>query len=51
MENKQPKKMGRPRIGAEPMTSAQRHKRYREKRKREVAELVQLYNASKLSQT
>lgn len=42
METKQPKKMGRPRI-ANPLTPAQRHKRWREKRKAQVAELVKLY--------
>lgn len=42
MEIKQPKKMGRPRK-ANPLTPAQRHKRWREKRKAQVAELLQIY--------
>jgi hypothetical protein len=39
---KQPKKMGRPRK-LNPLTPAQRHKRWREKRKAQVAELVKIF--------
>jgi len=42
MDIKQPKKMGRPRK-ANPLTPAQRHARWRAKRKAQVAELVKIY--------
>lgn len=42
METTQPKKMGRPRK-ANALTPAQRHARWRAKRKAEVAELLKLY--------
>ena len=39
---KTPKKMGRPRK-ANPLTPAQRHARWRAKRKAQVAELLKIY--------
>lgn len=43
METKLPKKMGRPRK-ANPLTPAQRHARWRAKRKAEVNELLKIYH-------
>ena len=45
MEIKQTKvtKMGRPAIGLQAMTSAQRQQRYRDRIKREALELVKLF--------
>lgn len=42
METKQANKMGRPRK-INPLTPAQRHRRWREKRKAQVTELLKMY--------
>ena len=40
-ENKQPKKIGRPRVFKEPMTNAERQQRYRYRVKREAHDMLQ----------
>lgn len=39
-KNKQPKKIGRPRVFKEPMTNAERQKRWRERVKAEAHQLL-----------
>lgn len=40
IENKQPKKIGRPRVFKEPMTNAERQKRWRERVKQDAHKLL-----------